>query len=889
MTPNQVVEEIEMELISQGGRVTLIDLAPILNIDFNHIEVAARTLVQKKKTIVELSGQLLTSWYIDGVVEEINESLQETGSVSIVALAQRFNLPADFMRQSIEHRLGTFVNGYIEEGQLYTQSFIQLHTARTRGIFRALVKPTPLRSVIQRYGLMESRVAKEVASMIKDGTLAGSLKGADDRAVYTPALFARGQENGANAFFQSNGFIEFKKLERLAIANPKSFVTTHYPTALQLSSLALSEGLVAGCVLSCEDAAASRLYVNGASILPNILSRDEVSQVLHHAIAQVEKTNPNANLHTVAEVWAVSKQFQEACQEYALQKLNREMDDEEVKIAEEAAAAAAAQSDAAPSATSASTALSKKKSAAVVSSDSESEEEVVSSKRSAKSSKSAANKKGKKNAHESDDEDEVVPSSKSKDKKKGRSKRGDSSDEDEPPVVVAKSKSKSSKSVSSSSASSSSAPLTHARVLKWLKSGWSRIVKDVQEGNAEIQPADSVTDESTEELMSALATLVQPKCTLQRKQRLASREAAATAAAAAASSAASTAAGVSAGTALGPGSEAILRRQQLETFRSAIQEVHESITLYSHGIDAITGRGDDKATPLPLPRADKTFITQLEAHLSKTLIASLVDLLLRCEAFASLTSAQQNQLPGCDNLVTLAATPSAQPETPSSSSAKDTPLKPRYELNRTPLNPKDRDAILAALPKRASEPLRQLVDVITKEPHIFLERFDMVSKPLDLRVKKLDKKSERSSIFNLRKTLMASLSVESRPAIVMHLTVILLFAKVHSVVLHAPAKVLQSMRRILKPDLQPVPYAKLRRYNQLVIRALRGDEPDEASSSSSSLVGVSDSEDEASDAETPKEQQVKHMPMADVETELQSGIEQIRAFGMDANTAVKGK
>jgi hypothetical protein len=96
------------------------------------------------------------------------------------------------MRDAIEQRISSgAVQGYIEGGNLYTASFIQQHTARTRGIMRALVRPTALRTLIQRHGLMESRLSKEVQELIKEGAIAGSLKGAEDRAIYTPEVRER--------------------------------------------------------------------------------------------------------------------------------------------------------------------------------------------------------------------------------------------------------------------------------------------------------------------------------------------------------------------------------------------------------------------------------------------------------------------------------------------------------------------------------------------------------------------------------------------------------------------------------------------------------------------------------------------------------------------------
>jgi hypothetical protein len=161
-------------------------------------------------------------------------------------------------------------------------------------------------------------------------------------------------------------------------------------------------------------------------------------------------------------------------------------------------------------------------------------------------------------------------------------------------------------------------------------------------------------------------------------------------------------------------------------------------------------------------------------------------------------------------------------------------------------------------------------------------------------LKKLDKKSERSRVFAVRKALMGSASAETKPAVVLHLALLLLFAKQHSVVLHAPAKTIPAVRRILRADMQPAAYARLRRYNQLVLRSLRAaaneDEPPASSSAAAAalaLGGVSDSDDEAGDNDLPLEQQVKHLSPAAVAQELEAGLELVRAYALDPASALK--
>ena len=791
-----------MELVSAGGRVTLTDIAPLLNLDLHHVETAARALcVKKGKKVVELAGQLIADYYLDTIAEEINESLQESGSCGLVELAQRFALPADFMRQAIETRLGPGgVQGYIEDGQLYTASFIQLHAARTRGIMRALMRPTNLRTLIQRHGLMESRLSKEITALIKEGAIKGTLKGAEDRAIYTPDLFLRGQHAGVDSFFSTNGYIDYKKVERLSVPNPKAFLAAKYPTAMQLSSMALSENMVQSVHMAAEDANNAHLFLHAQSILPNVLSKAEVQQVLEAAVASTNKAAgaSKSQLQVLAEVWAVSSLFTAEAKAYLAQQLERWLDEEEVRLDAAAAAVAAAAASSTPAAAASASSSGAKKSSKSALPDSDDDEPAVPAKKGSTAAAAKDKKKGgKKGSVSSDDEDEPAPkaiAAKKGGAKGKRGKRGDSDDEDDAPAaepVKAKGKIK-----LPAAGASVPAPLTRDRVSKWLKAGWSSIVKGAQSGNAEIQAVDN--DDSTDELQQALATLIHPSLLPLHKARCTARAAALAAAAGASSSSAS----VSSGSGLGPGSEAVLRRQQLECFRANVQDQYEQILLYQHAIDYLGGKSSEAAAAPPGSIAllgDKQLLSQLESHLNKTLCAALLDVILRMEAFSSLTVVQQNHLQGMDNIITIAATPAAAPAAASDDKDKSTPSPlTRFDLNRTPLTSANRDAVLAALPKRSSEALKPLCEVVGKaagDPAVFLERLENAARGLDLNLKKLDKKSERSRVFALRKSLMASLGEESKPAVALHLTILLLFAKVHGTVPHAPAKCIPTIRR----------------------------------------------------------------------------------------------
>lgn len=90
------------------GRVNVLDLQPVLNVDLAHIEAKVAELLKKDKRLQLINGEIITryegtfciiclNWcaryYLDGIAVEINEMLQEAGQLNLYELSSRFALP----------------------------------------------------------------------------------------------------------------------------------------------------------------------------------------------------------------------------------------------------------------------------------------------------------------------------------------------------------------------------------------------------------------------------------------------------------------------------------------------------------------------------------------------------------------------------------------------------------------------------------------------------------------------------------------------------------------------------------------------------------------------------------------------------------------------------
>ena len=92
-------------------------------------------------------GVVFTSDYLDGLAEEVNQMLQESGQLRLVELAANFNITTQFLIEALNPRLGTIVQGHCESGILFTSTYIERQTACIRGAFSAITRPTPIAAV----------------------------------------------------------------------------------------------------------------------------------------------------------------------------------------------------------------------------------------------------------------------------------------------------------------------------------------------------------------------------------------------------------------------------------------------------------------------------------------------------------------------------------------------------------------------------------------------------------------------------------------------------------------------------------------------------------------------------------------------------------------------
>ncbi|XP_048350100.1 E3 UFM1-protein ligase 1 [Sphaerodactylus townsendi] len=295
ITPAQISREIHDELHVRGGRVNIVDLQQVINVDLLHVENRANDIVKSDRTIQLVLGQLIDEHYLDQVAEETNDKLQETGQVKISDLCKTYNLPGDFLKQAFSTRLGKIIHGQIDQenrGVIFTEAFVTQHRARIRGLFSAITRPTAIINLITRHGFQEHLLYSVLEELVNSGRLKGTVVGGrQDKAVFIPDIYARTQSNWVDSFFKQNGYLEFDALSRLGIPDPVNYIKKRHKSLplLFLKASCVGQEIVDQVEASVDEAITSGTWVDIVPLLPSSLSVEDASMLLQQVMRSFTK------------------------------------------------------------------------------------------------------------------------------------------------------------------------------------------------------------------------------------------------------------------------------------------------------------------------------------------------------------------------------------------------------------------------------------------------------------------------------------------------------------------------------------------------------------------------------------------------------------------------
>ncbi|XP_005552382.1 E3 UFM1-protein ligase 1 isoform X2 [Macaca fascicularis] len=327
------------ELHLRGGRVNIVDLQQVINVDLIHIENRIGDIIKSEKHVQLVLGQLIDENYLDRLAEEVNDKLQESGQVTISELCKTYDLPGNFLTQALTQRLGRIISGHIDldnRGVIFTEAFVARHKARIRGLFSAITRPTAVNSLISKYGFQEQLLYSVLEELVNSGRLRGTVVGGrQDKAVFVPDIYSRTQSTWVDSFFRQNGYLEFDALSRLGIPDAVSYIKKRYKTTqlLFLKAACVGQGLVDQVEASVEEAISSGTWVDIAPLLPTSLSVEDAAILLQQVMRAFSK---QASAVVFSDTVVVSEKFINDCtelfRELMHQKAEKEMKNNPVHL-----------------------------------------------------------------------------------------------------------------------------------------------------------------------------------------------------------------------------------------------------------------------------------------------------------------------------------------------------------------------------------------------------------------------------------------------------------------------------------------------------------------------------------------------------------------------------
>ncbi|XP_016421248.1 E3 UFM1-protein ligase 1 [Sinocyclocheilus rhinocerous] len=290
VTPAQISQEIRDELYMHRGRINVVDLQKIINVDLVHVESRVNEIAKADRGTQLILGQLIDETYLDRLAEEVNDKLQEAGQVNIAELCKMYDLPGDFLTEELNSRLGRVIHGQIDQynrGVIFTQAFLSRHKACICGLFSAISRPAQISNLLNLYGFQENLLYSVLEELVNSGRLKGSVVGGrQDKAIYIPDIYSKAQSTWVESFLKQNGYLEFEALTRLGIPDPVSYIKKRFKSSklLFLKSACVGKAIVDQLEASVEEAINSATWVDLQPMIPSSLSEEDVGILLNEVL-----------------------------------------------------------------------------------------------------------------------------------------------------------------------------------------------------------------------------------------------------------------------------------------------------------------------------------------------------------------------------------------------------------------------------------------------------------------------------------------------------------------------------------------------------------------------------------------------------------------------------
>ena len=302
LTPEHLDIQIK-DTIQQKSRVSVIEIPHLLNVGFEKIESRLDLVCNKFPDIYRLDDFLFTGLYIDSICEEINEDLQQKMHIPLIDISSKFMFPVEFIRNMIDRKSGTIIQGVVNGDNLTTLSYIQTMSSKLRGILRASVRPIALSTLVKDYDLEEGLLGDRIDELIKSEAIEGKIQG----GMFIPSRFIKNQELIVKNFFKQNDYIEYNMMmKQLMIPKPKDYLKSLFKdSCIFLENVCFNKDSL-GAVKEHVESLLEFGWVDLQTILPSVLKDDEIETIIGKYLKLTDTTEMDGTM-------IFSKDFLDKC------------------------------------------------------------------------------------------------------------------------------------------------------------------------------------------------------------------------------------------------------------------------------------------------------------------------------------------------------------------------------------------------------------------------------------------------------------------------------------------------------------------------------------------------------------------------------------------------
>ncbi|KAF7996884.1 hypothetical protein HCN44_002530 [Aphidius gifuensis] len=288
ITPQHLEKEIRDELYVCGGRINLVELSKILNVDLSHVKSIVSNIEKHNKNINIILGQVIDNNYKKKISLEINDKLNQIGYINVTELTLQYDLPTEFIQNLVEKELGNTVHGKQDKQDsriFYTENFIAKNRAKIRGALSAITKPTPLTAILGQCNVPERIFFSILDNLHGAIEVPGVITGKHgNNGIYVPSIYSKSQTEWIDNFYKQNGYLEYDALTRLGISDSKNYIKRHFPQdeLTLLDTVAIGPSIIDQIDANIEDVIATNSFIDIYPLLPSVFSPEDIETILKY-------------------------------------------------------------------------------------------------------------------------------------------------------------------------------------------------------------------------------------------------------------------------------------------------------------------------------------------------------------------------------------------------------------------------------------------------------------------------------------------------------------------------------------------------------------------------------------------------------------------------------